>query len=284
MPALHIFPPPHHHDIRSERVASTRELFTTWEILITSFVQFLQRSRTLAFYRTILRGIKRIQDPTTKAESKKYARDEFERHRNVTDLVRSSFPLIPFSITAFDLYISENPGDPSANTQAAVPYQIPIINRQDRVGDNGALYRPHVKEKKNLREEENTISIIFEFGFVDNTVKQDGTRSHLRFSPYTASKRRPLVEYSRHHLAQQNRAERFPQTRTPIGAQVYSVSMMWKTWSSRVKKKSASYRIVQCSLFPLPSGPSPDLGVSLDRISSLYPCLCLCLGFDLQIM
>ncbi|CAI6081033.1 unnamed protein product [Clonostachys chloroleuca] len=51
-----------------------------------SLENFLQRSRTLAFYRTILRGIKRIQDPTTKAESKKYARDEFERHRNVTDL------------------------------------------------------------------------------------------------------------------------------------------------------------------------------------------------------
>ncbi|CAH0029480.1 unnamed protein product [Clonostachys rhizophaga] len=51
-----------------------------------SLENFLQRSRTLAFYRTILRGIKRIQDPATKAESKKYARDEFERHRNVTDL------------------------------------------------------------------------------------------------------------------------------------------------------------------------------------------------------
>ncbi|VUC29664.1 unnamed protein product [Clonostachys rosea] len=60
-----------------------------------SLENFLQRSRTLAFYRTILRGIKRIKDPTTKAESKKYARDEFERHRNVTDLVRicSSFCL-----------------------------------------------------------------------------------------------------------------------------------------------------------------------------------------------
>ncbi|CAH0056613.1 unnamed protein product [Clonostachys solani] len=51
-----------------------------------SLENFLQRSRTLAFYRTILRGIKRIKDPTTKAESRKYARDEFERHRNVTDL------------------------------------------------------------------------------------------------------------------------------------------------------------------------------------------------------
>lgn len=158
----YIPPPPPRYPLRTSGLNSGALYYM--EILITSFVQFLQRSRTLAFYRTILRGIKRIQDPTTKAESKKYARDEFERHRNVTDLVRSSFPLVPFSITAFNLYISGNPGDPSANTQAAVPYQIPIINRQDRVGDNGALYRPHVKEKKNLREENTQSSSYLSLG------------------------------------------------------------------------------------------------------------------------
>ncbi|KAF5721074.1 LYR motif-containing protein [Fusarium mundagurra] len=47
--------------------------------------QFIQRGRVLAFYRTILRGTKKIADPRTRAESRKYARDEFERRRNVTD-------------------------------------------------------------------------------------------------------------------------------------------------------------------------------------------------------
>lgn len=50
-----------------------------------SLDQFLQRSKVLSLYRTILRGTKRIGDPTTKAESRRYARDEFERHRGVTD-------------------------------------------------------------------------------------------------------------------------------------------------------------------------------------------------------
>ncbi|KAF5663094.1 LYR motif-containing protein [Fusarium heterosporum] len=50
-----------------------------------SLDQFIQRGRVLAFYRTILRGTKKIVDPTTKAESRRYARDEFERRRNVTD-------------------------------------------------------------------------------------------------------------------------------------------------------------------------------------------------------
>ncbi|KAF7542991.1 hypothetical protein G7Z17_g11107 [Cylindrodendrum hubeiense] len=55
-----------------------------------SLDQFLQRSKVLSLYRTILRGTKRIADPTTKAESRKHARDEFERHRGVTDSVRPS--------------------------------------------------------------------------------------------------------------------------------------------------------------------------------------------------
>ena len=50
-------------------------------------VQFLQRSRALSLYRTILRATRRIGDPTTRAETRRFARDEFERHRNVTDLV-----------------------------------------------------------------------------------------------------------------------------------------------------------------------------------------------------
>ncbi|KAL6863015.1 hypothetical protein ACO1O0_003259 [Amphichorda felina] len=51
--------------------------------------QFLQRQRALSLYRTILRGTKNIRDPATKAESRHFAREEFERHRNVTDLQKS---------------------------------------------------------------------------------------------------------------------------------------------------------------------------------------------------
>ncbi|KAH0443124.1 hypothetical protein CcaCcLH18_01237 [Colletotrichum camelliae] len=51
-----------------------------------SLDHFLQRSRVLSLYREILRGTKRIEDPITRAESRRYARDEFERHRDVTDI------------------------------------------------------------------------------------------------------------------------------------------------------------------------------------------------------
>ncbi|TFB07285.1 hypothetical protein CCMA1212_000798 [Trichoderma ghanense] len=51
-----------------------------------SLDHFLQRSRALSLYRTILRGTRRISDPQTRAESRKYARDEFERHRHVQDI------------------------------------------------------------------------------------------------------------------------------------------------------------------------------------------------------
>lgn len=51
-----------------------------------SLDHFLQRSRVLALYRTILRGTKNIQDTQTRDETRKFARDEFERHRGVTDI------------------------------------------------------------------------------------------------------------------------------------------------------------------------------------------------------
>ncbi|KAL1835767.1 hypothetical protein VTJ49DRAFT_6097 [Mycothermus thermophilus] len=47
---------------------------------------FIQRARVLAFYRTILRGLRGIPDPETRAETRKFVRDEFERHRGVTDI------------------------------------------------------------------------------------------------------------------------------------------------------------------------------------------------------
>ncbi|KAK2023024.1 complex 1 protein [Colletotrichum zoysiae] len=48
--------------------------------------QFLQRSRAISLYREIMRGTRRIADPNTRAESRRFAREEFERHRDVTDL------------------------------------------------------------------------------------------------------------------------------------------------------------------------------------------------------
>ncbi|KAI0121242.1 hypothetical protein BJ170DRAFT_645588 [Xylariales sp. AK1849] len=51
-----------------------------------SLDHFLQRSRALSLYRTVLRGTKRIGDSKTRTETRDFARSEFERHRGVTDL------------------------------------------------------------------------------------------------------------------------------------------------------------------------------------------------------
>ncbi|KAK4038043.1 hypothetical protein C8A01DRAFT_17825 [Parachaetomium inaequale] len=51
-----------------------------------SLEHFIQRTRVLSFYRAIIRSTRRIADAKTRAETRKFARDEFERHRGVTDL------------------------------------------------------------------------------------------------------------------------------------------------------------------------------------------------------
>ncbi|KAK1753415.1 hypothetical protein QBC47DRAFT_386328 [Echria macrotheca] len=51
-----------------------------------SLEHFLQRARVLSLYRTILRATRRIPDPKTRAETRRFARDEIERHSHVTDL------------------------------------------------------------------------------------------------------------------------------------------------------------------------------------------------------
>ncbi|KAK8075715.1 hypothetical protein PG997_010378 [Apiospora hydei] len=51
-----------------------------------SLEHFLQRSKVLALYRTILRGTGHIKDVTTRNETRNFARAEFERHRGVADL------------------------------------------------------------------------------------------------------------------------------------------------------------------------------------------------------
>ena len=47
--------------------------------------KFLLRSRVLSLYRSILRGTGRIVDATTREETRRFARAEFERHRGVED-------------------------------------------------------------------------------------------------------------------------------------------------------------------------------------------------------
>src|SRR5690606_27444980 len=56
--------------------------------LLTRSMKFIQRSRVLSLYRTIIRATAQISDTKTRAETRAFVRAEFERHRGVTDLVR----------------------------------------------------------------------------------------------------------------------------------------------------------------------------------------------------
>lgn len=58
-------------------------------------LQFLQRARVLALYRTVLRGTRRISDQKTRDETRLFARQEIERHRRVQDLVCPPLPSSP---------------------------------------------------------------------------------------------------------------------------------------------------------------------------------------------
>ncbi|AEO60129.1 hypothetical protein MYCTH_2309010 [Thermothelomyces thermophilus ATCC 42464] len=51
-----------------------------------SLDHFIQRTRVLSFYRAIIRSTRKIPDTKTRAETRKFVRDEFERHRDVKDL------------------------------------------------------------------------------------------------------------------------------------------------------------------------------------------------------
>ncbi|KAK8064503.1 hypothetical protein PG994_007141 [Apiospora phragmitis] len=72
-----------------------------------SLEHFLQRSRVLALYRTILRGTGHIKDATTKAETRSFARAEFERHRGVTDLVSQPFAYLSKLVFTYELALSD---------------------------------------------------------------------------------------------------------------------------------------------------------------------------------
>ncbi|PYI22221.1 hypothetical protein BO86DRAFT_409174 [Aspergillus japonicus CBS 114.51] len=47
---------------------------------------FIQRQRVLALWREIVRALNSIPSSPTRDELRNYARNEFERHREVTDL------------------------------------------------------------------------------------------------------------------------------------------------------------------------------------------------------
>ncbi|KAJ5156695.1 hypothetical protein N7492_009498 [Penicillium capsulatum] len=51
-----------------------------------SLDHFIQRQRVLAFWREIVRALNKIPPSSTRDELHTYARQEFERHRNLTDL------------------------------------------------------------------------------------------------------------------------------------------------------------------------------------------------------
>ncbi|OQE11586.1 hypothetical protein PENVUL_c002G01823 [Penicillium vulpinum] len=51
-----------------------------------SLDHFIQRQRVLSLWREIVRALIKVPPSSTRTELHRYARDEFERHRNVTDV------------------------------------------------------------------------------------------------------------------------------------------------------------------------------------------------------
>ncbi|KAJ5532357.1 hypothetical protein N7504_009420 [Penicillium tannophilum] len=51
-----------------------------------SLDHFIQRQRVLALWREIVRALNKIPPSTTRSELHSYARQEFERHRDVKDV------------------------------------------------------------------------------------------------------------------------------------------------------------------------------------------------------
>jgi hypothetical protein len=47
---------------------------------------FIQRQKVLALWRDIVRSINHIPDASTRSDMRRFARDEFQQHRNVSDL------------------------------------------------------------------------------------------------------------------------------------------------------------------------------------------------------
>lgn len=101
----------------------------------THCLQFLQRTKVLGLYRTIIRGVYRISDPTTRAESRDFAREQFERHRNVTDIVR--------------LTLLTKTTNTDRRVSLLGPHTLSFVHGQDGVGEHGEVYRGHVGSRSN---------------------------------------------------------------------------------------------------------------------------------------
>ncbi|BDD58591.1 hypothetical protein MPDQ_007145 [Monascus purpureus] len=74
-----------------------------------SLEQFIQRQRVLGLWREIMRALYKVPPSSTRDELRSYARHEFERNRNVTDLHHIRY-LISTGKTEFDTmkrYIDE---------------------------------------------------------------------------------------------------------------------------------------------------------------------------------
>jgi len=112
----------------------------------------------LSLYRTIVRSTARIADSTARAETRRFVRHEFDRHRHVADLVCPCrlVVCIPPSWSLVTLLITR-----------LGPCTLPAVGRQGRVGEDGAVYMRAVaqtakKKKKTTR----------------NKVKRDGPLDH----------------------------------------------------------------------------------------------------------
>jgi hypothetical protein len=64
---------------------SSRPLTARKKKPILNLDQFIQRSKTLALWREIMRAVYRIPPSATRDEMRQFARAEFEQHRQVTD-------------------------------------------------------------------------------------------------------------------------------------------------------------------------------------------------------
>ncbi|KAG0645502.1 hypothetical protein D0Z07_8731 [Hyphodiscus hymeniophilus] len=62
---------------------------------------FLQRNKAIALWRNVVRGCRRIADPQTRGETLRFAREEFKRHKHVTDITHIRY-LISTGKTQWD--------------------------------------------------------------------------------------------------------------------------------------------------------------------------------------
>ncbi|CAG7918133.1 unnamed protein product [Penicillium olsonii] len=69
-------------------VARTRP--STLKKPAVSLDHFIQRQRVLSFWREIVRALIKVPPSSTRTELRNYARSEFERHRELTDLTGKS--------------------------------------------------------------------------------------------------------------------------------------------------------------------------------------------------